>query len=42
MYYSVFGYAQLAALIKGSCTAIVAAVVGRDGGRGWLKGAWLG
>lgn len=33
MFYSAFGYAQLAALINGSCTSIVAAAGGRDGGR---------
>lgn len=38
MFYAAFGYAQLAALISASCTPVVASVVGRDGGRGWLKG----
>lgn len=31
MFYSTFGYAQLAALINASCSQIVAAVGGREG-----------
>lgn len=31
MFYSTFGYAQLAALINACCTPIVAAAGGRDG-----------
>lgn len=39
MFYSTFGYAQLAALIIASCTPIVAAVGGRDGERAEVEEA---